>query len=85
MLTALLLPLLAAGPVTADTAQPDPPIEVFINNDRRFLPSEAVRVHVQTQEDGYLSVLNADPDGRVRVLFPARSARRQLRARRETV
>jgi hypothetical protein len=70
MLTALLLPLLAAGPVTADTAQPDPPVEIWINNDRRFVPGEAVRVHVQTQEDGYLLVLHTDPDGRVRVLFP---------------
>src|SRR5690349_25124728 len=70
MLAALALSLLAAGPATAGVRNPDPPVELWISNDRHFLPGEAVRVNVRSREDGYLLVLHADPDGRLRVLFP---------------
>src|SRR6266446_218532 len=56
MLLALLL--LAQNPVT-----------VRLNHDQ-FDPGDRARVYVQTAQDGYLVVLHADPEGRIRVLFP---------------
>jgi hypothetical protein len=69
---ALLLPLLlAAAPgKPAATAAPVPPIQIWINNDRRFFPGDQGKVQVQTLEDGYLVVLHVDPDGHLRVVFP---------------
>lgn len=71
MVTALVLSLLA-GPALVDLPVPqdEPPIELSINNDRRFRPGDDVKVKVRSKDDGYLLVLHADPDGRVRVLFP---------------
>ncbi len=73
MISALLLPLLvsAAPAQPAAANQDDPPIRLWISNDRRFLPGDFARVQVQGQYDGYLIVLHADPEGRLRVLFPA--------------
>src|SRR3954447_25013909 len=72
MINALLLPLLLHGapgqPVIA--TQDDPPIQIWINNDRRFLPGDRAKVQVRTRDDGYLIVLHADPEGHLRVLFP---------------
>jgi hypothetical protein len=72
MISALLLPLLFSG-VSADAAaltQDDPPIRLWISNDRRFLPGDRAKVQVRTDYDGYLVVLHVDPEGRLRVLFP---------------
>jgi hypothetical protein len=76
MITALLLPLLLAG-APADSAAPaaraaggDPAVQIWINNDRRFLPGDRAKVQVRAREDGYLLVLHVDPDGHLRVLFP---------------
>jgi hypothetical protein len=71
MLAVLVASLIAAAPgsspaVVAD----DPPIRIWLNNDRRFEPGDRARVEVLVDRDGYLVVLHADPDGRVRVLFP---------------
>jgi hypothetical protein len=72
MINALLLPLLLNGapgqPVLA--RQDDPPIQIWISNDRRFLPGDRAKVQVRTEQDGYLIVLHADPEGHLRVLFP---------------
>jgi hypothetical protein len=72
MYPALILPLLLAAapgqPVAA--AAGDPPIQIWINNDRRFFPGDRGKVQVRTEDDGYLIVLHADPDGNLRVLFP---------------
>src|SRR5918995_6010831 len=68
----LLLPLLLAsepGQPAAATAD-DPPIQIWINNDGRFLRGDRARVHVRTEDDGYLIVLHADAEGHLRVLFP---------------
>ena len=77
MITALLLPLLlvagpAEGAVRADRAVggDDPAIQLWINNDRTFLPGDRAKVQVRAREDGYLLVLHVDPDGILRVLFP---------------
>jgi hypothetical protein len=71
MISALLLPLSLAGassPVAV--LHDDPPIQLWISNDRRFLPGERAKVQVRTEDDGYLIVLHVDPDGYLRVLFP---------------
>jgi Domain of unknown function (DUF4384) len=68
----LLLPLLlAGGPAEPPAATADdPPIQIWIDNDGRFLRGDRAKVHVRADEDGYLVVLHADTDGHLRVLFP---------------
>jgi hypothetical protein len=72
MISALLLPLFLAGAPAGIGAAPrgDPPIRLWINNDGRFLRGDHAKVQVQTKDEGYLLVLQADPDGQLRVLFP---------------
>jgi len=72
MISALLLPLLFSGAPgqPAAATRDDPPIRLWISNDRRFLPGDRAKVQVRTEYDGYLLVLHVDPDGRLRVLFP---------------
>jgi uncharacterized membrane protein YgcG len=72
MISALLLPLLFTGTVAqpATITRDDPPIRVWISNDRRFLSGDRAKVQVRTEYDGYLIVLHVDPEGRLRVLFP---------------
>lgn len=45
------------------------PVTVRLNHDQ-FDPGDRARVYVQTAQDGYLVVLHADAEGRIRVLFP---------------
>ena len=72
MISALLLPLLFTGAPAQPAAatRDDPPIRLWISNDRRFLPGDRAKVEVRTEYDGYLVVLHVDPEGRLRVLFP---------------
>jgi hypothetical protein len=71
MLAVLVASLIAAAPGSAPVAvADDPPIRIWLNNDRRFEPGDRARVEVRVEQDGYLVVLNADPEGRLRVLFP---------------
>jgi hypothetical protein len=74
MISALLLPLLLAGAPTpvkpAAALHDDPPIQLWISNDRRFLPGQRAKVQVRTEDDGYLILFHADPEGYLRVLFP---------------
>ncbi|HEY3221057.1 MAG TPA: DUF4384 domain-containing protein [Gemmatimonadales bacterium] len=60
-MTLLFAPLLAQNPQT--------PITVRLNHDQ-FTAGDRARVYVETAQDGYLVVLHADAEGRVRVLFP---------------
>jgi len=70
MLTALALTLLLPGlaPATPDAAA-DPPIRVKLSEDS-YVRGDRARVRVKAAQDGYLVVLRADADGRVRVLYP---------------
>jgi uncharacterized membrane protein YgcG len=72
MIAALLLPLLFTGAPAQPAAatRDDPPIRLWISNDRRFLPGDRAKVQVRTEYDGYLIVLHVDPEGHLRVLFP---------------
>ena len=71
MISVLLLPLLIdAAPAPVVAPHDDPPIRLWINNDRRFLPGDRAKVEVRTRDDGYLLVFHVDPEGHLRVLFP---------------
>ena len=75
MISALLLSFALAG-ARADSASAamvstdDPAVQLWINNDRRFLPGDDAKVQVRTRDDGYLLVVHVDTDGHLRVLFP---------------
>ncbi len=75
MLTTALLSLVAAtGSVGATgsaltTQDYDPPVRVWLNK-RDARMGEEVSAYIETETDGYVVVLHAEPDGRVRVLFP---------------
>src|SRR5438552_16880853 len=61
----MMLPLLLSLAVaTAD----DPPVKVWLNHDNYFQRGDKARVNVRLADDGYLLVLRADAEGRVRVL-----------------
>ena len=47
----------------------DPPVKLKISDDV-FVRGERARVRVKTTQSGYLLVLRADAQGRIRVLFP---------------
>ncbi len=66
----MLLPLLLSltGPAVAQQAD-DPPVRIEINHEQ-FTRGDRARVYVEAAADGHLVVLHADPDGRIRVLFP---------------
>jgi hypothetical protein len=59
-----------APPVPPPTVGADPAIRLWINNSSQFRQGEEARVQVETQNDGYLLVLNYDSEGHLRVLFP---------------
>src|SRR5881628_2735478 len=71
MLRPLLLSLLLSAPSGAAAAarSDDPPVKIWLNQDT-FRRGDRARVNAALAEDGYLVVLRADADGRVRVLFP---------------
>jgi uncharacterized protein DUF4384 len=71
MTVALMVSLLASTPAPpAAVRSDDPPVQVSLNQDSYFQRGDRARVHVRVRDDGYLVVLRADADGRVRVLFP---------------
>jgi hypothetical protein len=73
MLTMLLL--LASQPYPAplaatELAAVDPPVHVWFNSGGDYTTGDRAKVYAKAAETGYLVVLRADVDGRVRVLFP---------------
>src|SRR3989442_3330382 len=73
MVLALMVSLVTAAPSgAAATAlrSDDPPVKGWLNQDNYFVQGDRARVNVKVAEDGYLVVLRADADGRIRVLFP---------------
>src|SRR5213594_2943790 len=72
----MLLPLLlllaapAESPAAATALRSDdPPVKVWLDQDN-YRRGDKAHVNVELGEDGYLVVLRADADHRVRVLFP---------------
>jgi hypothetical protein len=73
----MMLPLLLSlvwsavpAPAAPAVLNDDPPVKVWLNHDNYFQRGDKARVNVRLADDGYLVVLRADTDGRVRVLFP---------------
>ena len=65
------LVLASAGAVQySDAAQPEPRVLVWLDADARYERGDHARTFVRAAYDGYLVVLHADADNRVRVLFP---------------
>src|SRR2546421_13001660 len=69
MMLSLMVSLLASAPPDAIRSD-DPPIKVSLNQDNYFVRGDRARVKIRTAEDGYVVVVWADAQGRVRVLFP---------------
>jgi len=71
-LFALLMPTLTAmeTPAPSLSVQQDPPLRVWLNRQDNLNFGDRVRVYVRSEQDGHLMVLHADPEGRIRVLFP---------------
>ena len=71
-LFALLMPTLTAmeTPTPSLSVQQDPPLQVWLNREDNLDFGDRVRVYVRAEEDGHLVVFHADPEGRIRVLFP---------------
>ncbi len=59
-----------SNPLLARTFQDNPPVQIWLNKSENIDYGEAVRVYVRSQYDGHIVVLHADPEGRVRVLYP---------------
>src|SRR5712691_7083355 len=72
----MLLPLLvllaapAPSPAAATAVRSDdPPVKVWLDQGN-YRRGDKARVNVRLDEDGYLVVLRADANNRIRVLFP---------------
>lgn len=70
MIGMLALALALASPQPAAVRPADPPIKLWLSSDADYASGDRARVHVRAQQDGYIVVLRADGDGRLRVLFP---------------
>src|SRR5437667_12858567 len=70
MLTSLLLLTSIAGPASVQAANPDPPIHVWYNSDGDYTYADRAKVYAKSADAGYLLVLRADMNGRIRVLAP---------------
>lgn len=57
-------------PPAAAPAQTAPTIRLWLNDDGRYHPGDDAKVSLRTSRDGYLVVVNVDPDKRVRILYP---------------
>lgn len=73
MLTQLLVvaaQLQSLGVAAQPAAPADPPIRVWFNSGGDYDFGDRAKVYAKAANDGYLVVLRADVDGRVKVLFP---------------
>jgi hypothetical protein len=71
MILALLAVLTAPTfPAVASAQAGDPPIRLSLNSSGSYDRGDRAKVRLHVAEDGYVIVLRADADGRVRVLFP---------------
>jgi hypothetical protein len=67
----LLASQATAIPVAVDpAANTNPPIHVWFNSNGDYAFGDRAKVYAKSAQDGYLVVLRADNDGRVRALFP---------------
>ena len=64
-----MVPLLLSVALVAPPRIDDVPVRVRLNHEQLEVGDRA-RVYIKTARDGFLVILHADPQGRVRVLFP---------------
>jgi hypothetical protein len=69
-LSALSVPPAQEAQELAGVESSRPAVRLWMSNDRRYREGDRVRIQVDADADGYLLVLNYDPNGRLRVLFP---------------
>jgi len=69
LLSSSLLTSSPAVPATPAMSK-DPPVRVWFNQDGDYAYGDRAKVYAKSAQDGYLVVLQADGNGRVRVLFP---------------
>jgi hypothetical protein len=67
MLLQLLLALAPLAPLAGRTD--DPPVRLRLSHEQ-FQVGDRGKIYFKTDRDGYVVILHADPQGRVRVLFP---------------
>jgi hypothetical protein len=70
LILSAVLGIPTSAPVPAPASRQDPEIRIWLNDDGRYQRGDPVKVQVRARNDGYLLVLNLDPDRRLRVLFP---------------
>ncbi len=71
MITALLLTSLTLAPAAEmPSVLQQAPVKVWLNKRGDLERGDRVRVYTRADADGYLLILHAEPDGRIRVLFP---------------
>lgn len=73
MVTSLLFATVTLASANAAPAMPlqdEPTVRVWTNKGDVVKTGDRVRVYVETVDDGYLLVLHAEPDGRIRFLYP---------------
>jgi hypothetical protein len=67
MLLQVLLALAPLAPLAGRTD--DPPVRLRLSHEQ-FQVGDRGKIYFKTDRDGYVVILHADPQGRVRVLFP---------------
>lgn len=65
----MMVPLLLSVALVAPLGVDDVPVRIRLNHEQLEVGDRA-RVYIRTARDGFLVILHADPQGRVRVLFP---------------
>ncbi|MDH3369123.1 MAG: DUF4384 domain-containing protein, partial [Gemmatimonadota bacterium] len=71
MITALLLTSLTLAPAAEmPSVLQQAPVKVWLNKRGDLERGDRVRVYTRADADGYLLILHAEPDGRIRVVFP---------------
>jgi len=75
MMVSMLLPLVlnvlpVSPPNPVATRSNEPPVKVWLSSKGTFSYGEKAKAYVQSAEDGYVVVLQVEPRGHFRVLFP---------------
>src|SRR5258707_10932878 len=70
MLLSLLVALSSTPLPAVALRSDDPPVRVWLDPDAYVTTGDRMHVHLRAAADGYVIVLRADAQGRVRVLFP---------------
>ena len=71
MLMTAMLGLMTLAGTTDGRGWDRPKVELWTNRgDATYSRGEAVHINVRSDQDGYVTILRVDTDGRIRVLFP---------------